>query len=222
MPGGTGARRANRAPPVDIEEAPPIPGGNVVDRLRVEDVRVVHRMCPAGTRLTSQLGGQDCGGEIAGNPVGLFNCAARARTGLRPCPAATMRSVQGAARGLRLQRLLRWPIRKSKCLLADLIGNLDATVRNTPQISPTEDAATPCGVTNSKGIDMKLAQITAALAFAALAASAFGATSDAEKATGQTSATTNAYQWIQAGDRALQSEQERAALDRQGFPQYAE
>lgn len=67
---------------------------------------------------------------------------------------------------------------------------------------------------------MKLARIAVAIAIATTMAGAFGATSDAEKVTGQIPAATTAQNWYKAGDRARQCEQGKAELDRQGFPQY--
>jgi hypothetical protein len=73
---------------------------------------------------------------------------------------------------------------------------------------------------------LKLARIAAVIAIALPMASAFAADSSAGMGTtgtrgaNQTQAAADQHKWYQAGERALQEQRERAALDAEGFPQY--
>ncbi len=52
--------------------------------------------------------------------------------------------------------------------------------------------------------------------------SAYAADAQANTGSDQASGMTAAHKWYEAGDFQRQSEQGKAALDRQGFPQYAQ
>ncbi len=68
---------------------------------------------------------------------------------------------------------------------------------------------------------MKLTRIAAVIAIALTMSNAFAAGMEDNPGNGQASATT-ARKWYEAGDLQRQSEQGKAELDRQGFPQYAQ
>lgn len=69
---------------------------------------------------------------------------------------------------------------------------------------------------------MKVARIAAVIAIAMTMPSAFAAGMEDNTGKDQASGTTTARQWYEAGDFERQSEQGKAELDRQGFPQYGQ
>ena len=70
---------------------------------------------------------------------------------------------------------------------------------------------------------MKVTRIAIATVLVALALpSAYAAGTEANVGSDQASGMTSARKWYEAGDFERQSEQGKAALDRQGFPQYAQ
>jgi hypothetical protein len=72
-------------------------------------------------------------------------------------------------------------------------------------------------------VKLKIIQIAAVIAIALPMAGAFAAdtgTRGTTMGTNQTQAAADQHKWYQAGERALQAEKERAALDAEGFSQY--
>jgi hypothetical protein len=68
---------------------------------------------------------------------------------------------------------------------------------------------------------MRFARIAAVIAIATPIVSGCAANSPVDTGTTQTQAVADQQKWYQAGKRDLQEEKERAALDREGFPEYA-